>query len=176
MRGSTAGVRGTCTGCTQYVYVGLVGVPSGGRPIESRPVQYSVDTSKIRQVLTTNERRPSSANKSREKLCTQKCTGWSFHSTAYSDEGAQIRFSYLRVQQDWLQLIPAKFLVHSFSLVSPLTNISIPKSTYKRFESVRKSSFVHNQLWTAVRTKVLRVRRWKSQKNSGFLRYVRVVA
>jgi hypothetical protein len=57
---------------TQYVYCRTLSRSPKWRTA-GRPVRYSVDTSKIRHVLTTNERRPS-ANKSRELLCTQKCT------------------------------------------------------------------------------------------------------
>jgi hypothetical protein len=49
-----------------------------------------------------------------------------------------MRFPYLRVQHDWLLFIPAKFLVHTCVAAH---NFSIPKSTYKRFERLRKSSF-----------------------------------
>jgi hypothetical protein len=48
----------------------------------------------------------------------------------------------MQVQQDWLLLIPAKLAVQSVSICVAAHRFSIPKPTYKRFESVRKSSFI----------------------------------
>jgi hypothetical protein len=66
---------------------------------------YPCDRSKIRHALTTNEPQRIVYPEVYKLHVPLYCV------CAYSDEGAQMCFHYLGVQQDWRLLIPAKVVV-----------------------------------------------------------------